>query len=106
MEYDRETLKLEYERDIKKGLEIDVPKDYFKENNPAKGHCCEMEWPCKSVLCKLAELCLSGNPFRHKITRAKEGEYKKNLTLKITEAPRRALLERFTPLGMKVPIIP
>lgn len=37
MEYDRETLKLEYERDIKKGLEIGVPKDYFKDDDPAKG---------------------------------------------------------------------
>ncbi len=36
MEYERDTLKLEYERDIKKGLKIDVPMDYFKDNNPAK----------------------------------------------------------------------
>ncbi len=37
MEYDRETLNLEYERDIKKGLNIDVPKNYFKEDDPTKG---------------------------------------------------------------------
>ncbi len=37
MEYDRETLKLEYDRDIKKGLEIDVPRNYFKEDDPSKG---------------------------------------------------------------------
>jgi homoserine O-succinyltransferase len=37
MEYDRDTLRLEYERDVKKGLEIDVPKDYFKDDNPSKG---------------------------------------------------------------------
>ena len=36
IEYERETLKLEYERDIRKGLKIDVPKDYFKDDNPAK----------------------------------------------------------------------
>lgn len=36
-EYDRETLKLEYDRDIRKGLRIDVPKNYFKDDNPAKG---------------------------------------------------------------------
>ncbi|MDD2190516.1 MAG: homoserine O-succinyltransferase [Eubacteriales bacterium] len=36
MEYERDTLKLEYERDIKKGLKIDVPMDYFKDNNPTK----------------------------------------------------------------------
>ncbi len=37
MEYDRGTLKLEYDRDIKRGLKIDVPRDYFEENNPSKG---------------------------------------------------------------------
>mgnify|MGYP000873088578 CR=1 FL=1 len=37
MEYDRETLKLEYERDLKKGLDIAVPKDYFKDDDPSKG---------------------------------------------------------------------
>ncbi len=34
MEYDRDTLKLEYERDVKKGLPIEVPQDYFKDNDP------------------------------------------------------------------------
>ena len=33
-EYDPETLKNEYERDIAKGLDIDVPANYFPENNP------------------------------------------------------------------------
>lgn len=33
-EYDPITLKEEYERDINKGLEIDIPKNYFKENDP------------------------------------------------------------------------
>ncbi|MCG8701708.1 MAG: homoserine O-succinyltransferase [Bacteroidales bacterium] len=33
-EYDPHTLGLEYERDIKKGLEINVPKNYFKNNDP------------------------------------------------------------------------
>lgn len=37
MEYDRDTLQLEYDRDIKKGLHIDVPKDYFKNDNPTEG---------------------------------------------------------------------
>ena len=32
-EYDRETLALEYFRDLDKGLEIDVPKNYFPEND-------------------------------------------------------------------------
>jgi len=31
-EYDRETLKLEYERDLAKGLHISPPKNYFGEN--------------------------------------------------------------------------
>ncbi|HHU18303.1 MAG: homoserine O-acetyltransferase MetA [Anaerovoracaceae bacterium] len=34
MEYDRDTLKLEYERDLKKGLKINIPQDYFKDNDP------------------------------------------------------------------------
>lgn len=34
-EYDTDTLKLEYERDIKKGLNISVPENYFFEDNPA-----------------------------------------------------------------------
>jgi homoserine O-succinyltransferase len=33
-EYDPTTLKDEYERDIKKGLEIDIPKYYFRNNDP------------------------------------------------------------------------
>jgi homoserine O-succinyltransferase/O-acetyltransferase len=35
-EYDPHTLKSEYIRDVKKGLKIDLPKNYFKENNPEK----------------------------------------------------------------------
>jgi homoserine O-succinyltransferase len=37
MEYDRETLMLEYERDLNKGLQIEVPQNYFKEDNPSRG---------------------------------------------------------------------
>lgn len=37
MEYERETLKLEYDRDVAKGLDISVPKDYFKDDDPSKG---------------------------------------------------------------------
>lgn len=33
-EYDPETLKLEYERDIKAGYSIDIPKNYFESDNP------------------------------------------------------------------------
>jgi len=35
LEYDPLTLKEEYERDLAKGLEIKVPKNYFKNDNPA-----------------------------------------------------------------------
>lgn len=34
-EYDPLTLKLEYERDLKRGLAIDVPKNYYPGNDPA-----------------------------------------------------------------------
>ncbi len=36
MEYDRETLKLEYLRDVNKGQQIEVPQDYFRDNDPEK----------------------------------------------------------------------
>ncbi len=35
-EYDKYTLKNEYLRDLKKNHKIDLPKDYFLENNPQK----------------------------------------------------------------------
>ncbi len=33
-EYDADTLKYEYVRDLKKGLNIEIPKNYFKNDNP------------------------------------------------------------------------
>lgn len=33
-EYDRDTLDKEYKRDIAKGMEIDVPYNYYKDDNP------------------------------------------------------------------------
>ena len=35
-EYDRDTLDKEYKRDIAKGMEIDVPYNYYKDDNPEK----------------------------------------------------------------------
>jgi homoserine O-succinyltransferase/O-acetyltransferase len=35
-EYDLDTLKQEYDRDITKGLDIDVPKNYFCNDDPAQ----------------------------------------------------------------------
>ncbi len=39
-EYDPETLAQEYFRDVKKGLDIDVPKNYFESDDPAKKPIC------------------------------------------------------------------
>ena len=35
-EYDRETLHNEYIRDVKKGLPIEIPENYYRDNNPEK----------------------------------------------------------------------
>ncbi|RXJ69698.1 homoserine O-succinyltransferase [Halarcobacter ebronensis] len=34
LEYDTNSLKKEYVRDVKKGLDIEIPKNYFKDNDP------------------------------------------------------------------------
>lgn len=36
LEYDRDTLKLEYQRDVDKGLDIKVPKHYFPDDDPLR----------------------------------------------------------------------
>lgn len=41
-EYDADTLKTEYLRDINKGLSIDMPENYFPENNPENEP--QMKW--------------------------------------------------------------
>lgn len=35
-EYDHDTLKVEYERDLSKGMAIEIPKNYFPGNDPSK----------------------------------------------------------------------
>ena len=35
-EYDADTLKLEYERDVAKGIDPAVPENYFRDDDPAK----------------------------------------------------------------------
>ena len=35
-EYDRETLKAEYDRDIAKGMSIAVPVHYFPDDDPTR----------------------------------------------------------------------
>lgn len=47
-EYDRKTLADEYFRDLEKGLEIDVPYNYFPENNPEKEP--HFSWACHANL--------------------------------------------------------
>ena len=41
-EYDPDTLKNEYERDLKEGKPIDIPKNYFPDNDPSKAP--EVRW--------------------------------------------------------------
>lgn len=33
-EYDRDTLDVEYKRDLEKGIPIDIPKNYYRDDNP------------------------------------------------------------------------
>ncbi|MBE5765657.1 MAG: homoserine O-succinyltransferase [Clostridiales bacterium] len=47
-EYDPNTLRLEYERDVNKGLEIEVPKNYFPDDDPTKPPC--VRWRAHSNL--------------------------------------------------------
>lgn len=35
-EYDRDTLKWEYERDVAKGVDMEVPANYYKDDDPSK----------------------------------------------------------------------
>ena len=35
-EYDANSLKYEYERDLAKGLDIKIPKNYFPDDDPSK----------------------------------------------------------------------
>ena len=41
-EYDRDTLAKEYFRDVEKGLDIDLPENYFPDNDPSKPP--EVKW--------------------------------------------------------------
>ena len=42
MEYDRVTLDLEYKRDMAKGLDIEVPENYYPEDDPRRKP--ELSW--------------------------------------------------------------
>ena len=43
-EYDRVTLDKEYKRDLAKGIDIDIPKNYYPEDNPDKKPI--LSWRC------------------------------------------------------------
>ena len=47
-EYDRNTLAEEYFRDKEKGIDIDVPKNYFPNDDPAKAPV--FQWRCHANL--------------------------------------------------------
>ena len=47
-EYDPLTLKSEYDRDVEKGIDIDIPANYYHENDPSKPPI--VRWRCHSNL--------------------------------------------------------
>ncbi len=47
-EYDRDTLKGEYFRDVDKGIDIHLPYNYFPDNDPSKEPC--FSWGCSANL--------------------------------------------------------
>ncbi len=61
-EYDPETLKLEYERDLNKGLKVTIPKNYFPDDNPELHSTLQLARSCEPIVFQLVELlCLSDN---------------------------------------------
>ena len=61
-EYDPLTLKSEYDRDVKKGLPIHVPVNYYPNDDPTQTATSSLARALKSIVRKLAELlCLSGH---------------------------------------------
>ena len=61
-EYDRVTLDTEYWRDKNKGLPIEIPKNYYENDDPNNRPLLMWRSPCKQSLYQLAELlCISGN---------------------------------------------
>ncbi len=66
-EYDRDTLKKEYLRDLDAGVDIPgSPKNYFPNDDPTQSSPCHLAILRQSALCQLAELfCLPDRPLRH-----------------------------------------
>lgn len=61
-EYSPLTLDTEYRRDLNKGLPIEIPRNYYVDDDPDKGVLVRWRCPCQSVVLQLAELfCISGD---------------------------------------------
>ena len=48
-EYDRVTLDGEYKRDLGKGLPIEMPENYYRDNNPENGPL--LMWRAHATIC-------------------------------------------------------
>ena len=55
-EHDRVTLDGEYKRDLGKGLPIEMPENYYRDNNPENGPLAAVESPCQQPVYQLAQL--------------------------------------------------
>lgn len=55
-EYDRVTLDGEYKRDLAKGLPIEIPKNYYKDDDPNNKPLPHLEGPCQQPVYELVEL--------------------------------------------------
>ncbi len=61
-EYDRITLDQEYHRDLEKGLDIQLPKNYYQNGDSEVKPLLPVESPCQQPVYELAELlCIPGN---------------------------------------------
>ena len=46
-EYSPSTLDTEYKRDAAKGLDVEIPKNYYQDNDPSKTTCCSLAFACQ-----------------------------------------------------------
>ncbi len=58
-EYDSDTLKQEYDRDVANGTPINVPLNYYPDDNPAHAAAEPLAQPCPSALWQLDQRDLS-----------------------------------------------
>ena len=65
-EYDRITLDGEYKRDMNKGLPIEIPENYYRNDDPSNKPLLTWRAHANNLYSKLAELlCLPGNALRY-----------------------------------------